>query len=335
MRPLRSYIIATSLFLPVFALHAQHKHAVSPSSAPPASIQATVDKEKIVIGEPFHLRLEVTVPDNIPFAWPGLDSIPHFDWLDKGKIDTTVRPGERTYQQYLTITSFDSGTWAIPRLPFLAGGKKVFSDSIRVTVDYTKIDPSKDFHDIKDIIDVPNPFARWIGWIVAGVTLLSAVLVFWLIRKKKLLRVLVPLRKAPRLSPYEEAIQQLEELERQRLPDTGAMKVFYSRIGEILRVYLQRRLKIESFAETSEELIGQLRRLRLPENVFDGLAEALRMSDFVKFAKYQPGVSDSSQHFRAVRAAIETLEQRQKEEELKEAAEEKKPMASPAIKQNN
>jgi hypothetical protein len=289
-----------------------------------------VDKQKIVIGEPLHLRLDVTVPDNIPFAWPGLDSLPHFDWLERGKIDTIVRPGERSYQQYFTITSFDSGTWAIPRLPFLAGGKKVLSDSIRITVDYTKIDPSKDFHDIRDIIDVPNPFARWIGWIVAIVTIGSISLVIWLIRKKKLLKMLTPLRKAPRLSPYEEAMQQLEELDRQRLPDTGGMKAYYSRIGEILRVYLLRRLHIESLAETSEELIGQLRRQRLPGNIFDGLAEALRMGDFVKFAKYQPGIADSEQHFRAVRLAIESLEQRQKEEE-----EHKTEVTPPAVKQNN
>jgi hypothetical protein len=254
--------------------------------------------------------LDVTVPDNVPFAWPGLDSLPHFDWLDKGRIDTVVRPGERSYEQFFTLTSFDSGTWAIPRLPFLAGNKKVFSDSIRISVGYTRIDPSRDFHDIKDIIDIPNPFARWIVWIVVAVTLVSLAFVFWFIRKKKLLRKFVPFRQMPKLSPFEEAIQQLDELEKLHLPDTGAVKVYYSRLGEIFRVYLLRRFDIASLAETSEELIGQLRRQRLPEGVFDGLAEALRMSDFVKFAKYKPGITDSDQHYRAVRTAIETLEQR-------------------------
>ena len=308
MRLLRSYIIALFLCWPVILLHAQQKHKVPAS--PPAVIQATVDKDKIVIGEPFHLKLAVTVPDNVPFAWPGLDSLAHFDWLDKGKIDTVVRAGERSYEQYLTLTSFDSGTWAIPRLPFLAGDKKVFSDSIRISVGYTKIDPSKDFHDIKDIVDLPNPFARWIVWIVAAATLISVALVFWLIRKKKLLKKFVPFRQTPRLSPFEEAIQQLKELEKLQLQETGAMKTYYSRLGEIFRVYLLRRLDIASLAETSEELIGQLRRQRLPEEVFDELAEALRMSDFVKFAKYQPGIVDSAQHSRAIRTAIETLEQR-------------------------
>jgi hypothetical protein len=309
MRLLRTYIIVSFLCWPVLFLHAQQKH--NATAPPSATIHATVDKDKIIIGEPIHLKLDITVPDNVPFGWPGLDSLPHFEWMDKGKVDSTVLPGERTYVQYLTLTSFDSGAWAIPRLPFLVGNKKAFSDSIRIFVGYTNVDSLKDFHDIRDIVDIPNPFARWIGWIVVGVTLLSVALVVWLIRKKKLLKKLIAGISAPRLSPYEEAIKQLDDLERQHLPDSGAFKVFYSRVGEILRVYLLRRVNISSFAETSEELIGELRRLRLPADIFDGLAEALRMSDFVKFAKYQPGVADSDQHYRAVRSAIDVIEQRE------------------------
>ena len=81
----------------------------------------------------------------------------------------------------------------------------------------------------------------------------------------------------------------------------GNSKMHYSRLGEILREYLLRRLGISSYAETSEELIGEIRRRQLvPPVIYDSLAEALRMSDFVKFAKYQPGVTDSHQHYRDV-----------------------------------
>ncbi len=314
MRPQRSYIIAALFCLPFLTLHAQKKHA-APTAAPPATIKATVDKEHIVIGEPLHLQLEITLPDNTPFDWPELDSLPHFDTLATGNIDTTSVPGLLTYRQSLTVTSFDSGMWAIPRLPFLVAGKKLFSDSIRIAVGYTRIDSLKDFHDIKDIIDIPNPFARWIGWIIVATTLISLTLVFLFIRKKKWLRKLVQTFQQPRLAPYEEAMQQLEELQRLPLSDAAAIKTHYSRLGEILRVYLLRRLAISSFAETSEELIRELRRQQLPLTTFDALAEALRMGDFVKFAKYQPSVTDSDNHAGAVRAAIKALEDRKKEEE--------------------
>jgi len=306
MRPIRTHIVIALIilsWLPAASLHAQHK-----SAPPPAIVKATIDKDSILIGQPIQLMLEATVPDNIPFAWAATDTLPHFDWLEKGKIDTSVRPGQRYYRQYLTITSFDSGTWAIPRLTFLAGTKKVMTDSARITVGYSKFDPSKDFHDIKDIIEVPNPWARWIPWIIGAVTVFSLVLVFWLISKRKIIKQLLTRQLAPRLSPLEEAMQQLDELVKQKLPVNGSVKMYYTRLDEIFRVYLFRRLGISSLAETSEELITQLRRSTLPPSQFDQLAETLRMSDFVKFAKYQPGITESDQHYQVIRTSILALE---------------------------
>jgi hypothetical protein len=301
MRPVRPYIVALFLWLPAL-LYAQHKPAPAP-----AIVKATIDRDSILIGQPIQLMLEATVPDNIPFAWPGTDSLPHFEWLEKGKLDTTVRPGQRYYRQYFTITSFDSGDRVIPRLTFLAGTRKAMTDSIRIFVGYSRIDPSKDFHDIKDIIDVPNPWARWIPWMVAGVTLLSLAAVIWLIRKRKVLRQLIA-RVVPRLSPLDEAMKQLDELAKQQLPVNGAIKTYYTRLNEIFRVYLFRRLDIHSLAETSEELISQLRGSFGSAQQFDSVAETLRMSDFVKFAKYQPGLPDTEHHYEVIRTAILALE---------------------------
>jgi hypothetical protein len=61
-------------------------------------------------------------------------------------------------------------------------------------------------------------------------------------------------------------------------------------------------------AETSEELITQLRHSSLATDQFDSLADTLRMSDFVKFAKYQPGIADSEHHYEVIRSSIKALE---------------------------
>ncbi|MBS1602041.1 MAG: hypothetical protein JST42_05185 [Bacteroidetes bacterium] len=307
MRRIRVYTIAVVICLfPAGSLLAQRRH---PPAAPPPVLKATVDKQKIVIGEPIQLMLEATVPGDGPLTWPNLDSLPHFEFLEKGKVDSTVKSGERYYRQYLTVTSFDSGAYAIPRLTFVEGNKKYFSDSVRIDIGYSKFDPSKDYHDIKDIIEVPNPFARWFPWIVGGVALVCLVLVVWLIRKRKLLRTGGVAKDEVKLTPYEEAISQLRQLELQKhLLSDGSAKVYYSRLGDIFRYFLLRRLGIASLAETSDELIGQLRRLSLPGDQFAALSDTLRMSDFVKFAKYQPGLADGEQHHQTIRGAIDTLE---------------------------
>ena len=285
-----------------------------------AQVKATVDKEHILIGEPIHVMLEATVKGNIPLTWPPLDSLSHFDFVEKKAADSTVSTDQRYYRQYLTVTSFDSGTWSIPRLPFKIGNKFFLTDSIPIQVGYTRIDPTKDYHDIKDIVEIPNPFARWFGWIVGTVALVSVGLVVWMVRRKKLLKVLVPWKQAPRLSPFEEAMGQLDELAKERLIEDGAFKTFYSRLGDILRLYLYRRMGIASLSETSEELIAQIRQLSPPQQPFKDLAEALRMGDFVKFAKYQPGLADSEAHYRIIRGAIEELDRKIETDERVQAA---------------
>ena len=144
---------------------------------------------------------------------------------------------------------------------------------------------------------------------MALVSLGSLAIVIWLVRKKKIWKASATGGPAaPSLSPYEEAIRRLEELQQQNLPETGAIKTYYSRLGDIFRLYLYRRLGIQSLSETSEEMISQLRRLALSAQQFSELADTLRMSDFVKFAKYQPGPADTEGHFRTIRAAVEELE---------------------------
>src|SRR5258708_37266238 len=104
-------------------------------------------------------------------------------------------------------------------------------------------------------------------------------------------------------------MEQLELLEKQRLPENGSLKAYYSRLNDILRLFISRKLGIASLSETNEELIGQLRPLPVAPAQFDELTETLRMSDFVRFAKYQPGTADNQHHLRASRSSDGLLDQ--------------------------
>src|ERR1700756_2928370 len=94
---------------------------ICPAGFLSAQVKATVDKQQILIGEPIQLMLEATVKGNGPLTWPALDTLPHFEFIEKHAVDSTISPDGRYYRQYLTVTSFDSGTFAIPRLPFIQG----------------------------------------------------------------------------------------------------------------------------------------------------------------------------------------------------------------------
>jgi hypothetical protein len=268
-----------------------------------------VDRNEILIGENINLTIEAIIPPGSNINWISFDSLSHFELIEKGKIDSTDTTGGKSYRQNFVITSFDSGTHFIPALPFTVNNKKIFSDSIRVEVGFSKLDPAQDYHDIKDIVDIPNPNVVYIIWYLLVLTVLSTALLIYLLLKKKIIveTVQEPAVPVSKLSPYEEAVKSMEDLKNQKLPESGQTKLFYTRLNDILRLFVLRKLQISSLEKTNEELILQLRELNLSREQFSQLAESLRMSDFVKFAKYLPGQNDNEQNFRVIESSIQIL----------------------------
>ena len=119
--------------------------------------RASVNRDQILIGEPVKLTFEVRIPLGQTYTWFNLDTIPHFDIIDKGKTDTTDNIDGKQFHQELTITSFDSGTVVIPPMPIKVAGKTYATDSIPIEVSYAPLDISKDYRDIKEIEEVPKP----------------------------------------------------------------------------------------------------------------------------------------------------------------------------------
>jgi len=281
----------SSLLFVAIVSHSQNKIA----------IKANVNKNRIVIGEQIHLNLEADFPIHEPMRFFLIDSIPHFEILERKKIDTVDNSEGIRLSQTLTLTSFDSGHWVIPRLE-LPGDKPMFTDSIPFDVGFSPFDPNQDYHDIKDVIDVQAQRKKkqdWYWYVIASVVLLAAIAYFLLRKKKK-----PTVSKAPPFDAFTEAKTELEKLRKENLP----AKLFYTRLVDIFRLYVLRRKEIASLQKTTDDLVVQLRSLKLPEDDFNKLAQALRMSDFVKFAKYEPSQTDRQESFNVIKGSIETIQ---------------------------
>jgi hypothetical protein len=289
IQPHKALSFFTVLFFTIFS-HAQHK----------IIIKATVDKNNIVIGEQIHFNLEANFPPHEPIRFFSFDTIPHFEILERKKIDTIDNDEGIRLSQSLTLTSFDSGHFVIPSLE-LSGDTSMLSDTIPVNISFSPFDPKQDYHDIKDVIDVKaeKPKKNDWYWYVAASVFLVAAIIYLLARKKK--KTIV---QAPPIDPFTEAKQELEKLRR----ENPAGKLFYTRLVDIFRIYVLRRKGIESLQKTTDDLVVQLKSLKLPVDDFNRLAQALRMSDFVKFAKYEPGDTDKQESFDIVKKSIENIQ---------------------------
>ena len=51
-------------------------------------------------------------------------------------------------------------------------------------------------------------------------------------------------------------------------------------------------------------------KLDMPKDSFIALAQALRMADFVKFAKYRPSSEENESNFGVIRASIDVMDKR-------------------------
>jgi len=263
--------------------------------------KATVDRSQILIGEPISLRLEVDVPEHEAIRFFQVDSLPHFEFLEVQKIDTSNTGSGTVLTQVMRITSFDSGHWVIPALVL---GQNIATDSIPVDVGFSAFNPDQPYHDIKEIIEVTpeekKEKPRW-WYLLAGAALLIIILVL-VFRKKK--KPVVTIVEQP-VDAYKEAMTKLETL----LLEKPAAKQYYSRLVDIFRVYVLSKTGIHSLQNTTDDLVSQLRGLQISKEQFEQLSQSLRLSDFVKFAKYIPSENDDKNAFGVISGSIQQIEQ--------------------------
>lgn len=264
-----------------------------------ATIKATVDKTKILIGEPLLLTIEANLSPESVISFVTIDTIEHFELLDKPVIDTINNNGRTTIKGLYRLTSFDSGHWVIPSF---ALSKNVKTDTIPVDVVFSDFDPNQEYHDIKNILEVKTPKKKmeW-WWYAVGAALLLGLVWLYLQRKKKPEPVAAP---KVVINPYDEAMKQLEQLER----DKPAAKLYYSKLTDIFRLYIFRKKGILSLQKTTDDLVVQLKSLNLNKEQFDKLSQSLRLSDFVKFAKYIPSDDDNRTSFEEIKNTIVIIE---------------------------
>ncbi|MEP6614984.1 MAG: hypothetical protein ABJA57_00325 [Ginsengibacter sp.] len=279
-------------------------------------VRISVDKNRILIGEPFTYRIDASFPLHaFKVQFPALpDSFNHFEMVKKGTVVTTEANGMLNCSQVFSFTSFDSGTNTFPPLPMLFHSPgsdkdspiKIFTDSMLISVNYSPLDSVKTFHDIKSIIEVKDEWPWWM-WAALGLSIiLLLVLLYSLFKNRR--------RKKPktiftsRLSPIEEARQSLKELEKQQLLFKGEVKQFHTRLSEIFKRYLSRKTNTNLLHLTSDEVLMHLDSLKITKDIISVAANNLRMGDAVKFAKFIPPGEESNQALMNSNTVIEKID---------------------------
>ncbi len=288
-------------------------------------VHAALDTQQIKIGEQLHLVLQAIKDSGAPdVVWPAVpDSFNHLIVVAQSPLDTLAQKSRILYQKSYTLTGFDSGEWYIPSFQFHTvtqkdslGKENLRTDSLALFVHTVAVDTTKPFKPIKEIRAVPFNLLDYWKYIMGGLIVLLVVLYFIFFYKKKT----KPKQEktVPQIPPYEQAAKGLDQLEKEQLWQKGEIKTYYSRLTDILRLFIQRQYQINAMEQTSDELLEKIKQVtRLNQRRAD-LNYILQTADLAKFAKLQPSREEHEGCMEKARGVVEWCKPQPEKEETKE-----------------
>lgn len=251
-------------------------------------------KDTLLIGKQATLRFKATVNqgDKYHFATPDNPIMQGVEMIGTPKTDTlNIKDGLVNLESRIMITSFDSGSYALPRFHALrikADGSTdtLWYDGGNLEVTTIQIDTTsyKPF-DVKDQMNYPFTVKEALPWAgIALVVIAVAYLIYRVIKNKLNNRDMFgrPVVVDP---PHIVALRQLEKIRNEKLWVSN-QKQFYTDLTDALREYIENRYGIQAMEQTSAEILEDLSGVNMEPKIYKELAELLNVSDLVKFAKY-------------------------------------------------
>lgn len=278
--------------------------AVSQEEMP--SIRTSLNRNQVLLGEEVKMNLEVKTTLLSPVInWPQLpDTIHQLEILAKSPIDTTIAGDKVTYRQTYTIIGFNPGDWIIPPIALMVNHRRLVSDSLSLTIVPVTLTDST-YHDIREFIEVvDNDMPRWY-WIAGVVTILTLMAcigmwIRWYVKRR------MPAKPSSAVSPFQEAMTVLENLEKRGLAGNERKKEYYSELTRIFKEFIERAYNKKMMQKTTPEILVEIKSL-LDKNLFHEVSELFREADAVKFAKYQPDEDRLSGSLKVIRRSIQSM----------------------------
>lgn len=175
--------------------------------------------------------------------------------------------------------------------------------AVEVVSEWPAGDPTREPAALRGVVEAPaRPWPWWVWAGFGGGALLVAAAVAWFVVRRRRPLVIPPVYKAA----HDLALADLGRLIAEQLIEQGRCKVFYQRLSDILRRYIENRFALRAPERTTEEFLTESRHARC-FNAGDLrlLEEFLTHCDMVKFAEFVPNPVRMNESLDTVRAFIE------------------------------
>lgn len=298
-KTIKNILLAASVFAAITAFAQSEKPVVS----------ARVMPDTIMIGDRFTLEIEVDkdvahMIEFPAFSEEGLGG--SIEIAGDSPVDTLERDGRHMkLKKKYTFAAFDEGGYSLGQMPVLYVDKNIVdtlytTDSLHIWVDTFLINPDEqEIHDIKPPMRAPLKFGEFGGYLLHGLLLIQLILALLYILLKYVQRRGIKETQAPkRTEPaHVVAIRELEKLSQEKLWQNNRHKMYYTRLTDIVREYIEDRYGINAPEMTSDEINSALGELKLKEGAMMQIRRLLSTADYVKFAKYIPEAEDNEMSY--------------------------------------
>ncbi|MBL7979653.1 MAG: hypothetical protein JNN12_15050 [Bacteroidetes Order II. Incertae sedis bacterium] len=287
---------------------------LAPVWAQKAWLEATVDS--VQNGQRFELTFLVQVGTGQKLIPPPIGK----QLGDTDLLREVAREKSRTNNgPEVTAIRFESAVFGVDsvqvRLPFglVAGQDTLWQETAPLVLIIQGVVP-KQAQELKDITPITAFGTDWMFWIWMGLALFILGLAGWWIWRKYWRKTEQdhPLPEPiPVLTLFERALTRLQALASWELTDQERIKAYYTEISEVVRMYLEKSLRIPALESTTGELLARLKakedrhlRIHFSPLLIGEIDSLLSLSDLVKFADFQP---TPAVHPQALKQAIELL----------------------------
>lgn len=293
------------------------------ASSAAVSIRASLDSLNLLMGNMAMLEIEAVQDKGKP---GGLELFRNID-PSRGyvgvcgdsielrtsyKVDTVeVGSGRIQLNYHIPVQAFDSGTFRLPEFVYISESDTARSNVLTLNVVPVTVkadDPIAGYAlpaepEGKKITDALPDWMAEFWWLILLAVLIIAAAVWAYTRFRKTGSVIT---RKPEPTPYEVAMSRLRDLKKRNLWEQGLEKEYFTRLTDILRIYLEKRFGINAMEMTSREIMDRLYDSDLKDKR-DYMRQILHVADFVKFAKVRPLPADNIEAYEnAVKFVEET-----------------------------
>jgi len=286
---------SAKLYVCLFILLTGLSHIAHASEEALISVESNVDRATITIGDRVLYTLTVKTDPKAKLEPLALGSnLGAFEVKDYKIHDPEkTKDGKIVNKSEYIITTFTTGEYVIPPITINytdpnGEKKQIESEPLFILVKSVGATESdkEDIRRLKPPIEIKGRY--WAYLLILPVLALLGVFGFLYYRQKTKAVAMPKIPEEFKKPGWEVALLELENLRSSDLLKRKEIKKYYMALSDIIRKYLERRYSITALDRTTQEVKGELKRVKAEGEVTDLVDGFLSSCDMVKFAKYIP-----------------------------------------------